>query len=62
MIVKSCKTCDRRNVTLSGDEYDYTGYLCETARSSTAKKCGKDYEHGWVQRRSWWKRLFGVNK
>lgn len=62
MMVKSCKTCDRRDLQLPGITVcNYTGYLCETERRHP-NRCGKDYEHGWVQRRSFWKRLFGVNK
>lgn len=60
-MIKSCKTCDRRTLSALGGYCNYSGYLCSTERKYPTK-CGQNYEHGWVQRRSWWKRLFGVNK
>lgn len=59
--VKSCKTCDRRIGFSPLSFCNYSGYSCNTERMYPTK-CGRDYEHGWIQRRPFWKRWLGINK
>jgi len=59
--IKSCNTCDRR---IGYGEYarcGYSGYFCITERKHN-NECGQNYEHGWVQRRPFYKRLLGIKK
>ena len=56
LFVKSCATCDYR----SGDMCIRYGDFHNMVRHAPSL-CGENYEHGWVQRRPFWNRLFGVN-
>jgi len=58
---KTCKTCDRREFSLFGTRCNYSGVLCTIERLYPTA-CGRDYMNGWIQRRPFWKRLFGINK
>ncbi len=60
-MIRSCKTCDHRDGNFEFDYCLYSGEFCLVERKYPTV-CGQNYENGWVQRRSWWKRLFGVNR
>ena len=60
-VVKSCMTCDRRFGTTMFGMCNYSGHYCSSERANTSV-CGRDYEKGWIKRRPFLYRLFGINK
>lgn len=60
-MVKSCLTCDHRKGDVKFGHCSAAGIYCTVERQYN-NVCSKDFSTGWVQRRPFLYRLFGINK